>query len=205
MSKPLVVEVFYDYLCPYVYAGAFWARDVKTALGDEIEFVWRSFPLEQVNSAEGEDWKVWEQPDDYVSRGLNAFRGAEAAKQQGPDAFANFHFALLEARHVDDKNVGRREVVIEVARNAGLDVDAFTKALDDRGLMANIGSDYESARNKHGVFGTPTFVFPGGESAYIKMRPKAPDEDAVAIWNEFVETVVERPYISEIKRPHKPE
>ena len=205
MSDPLVVEVFYDYGCPYVYAGAFWTRDVKAALGDEVEFVWRSFPLEQVNSAEGPEWKLWEQPDDYVSRGLNAFRGAEAAKQQGEDAFLNFHYGMLEARHVEDKNIGRREVVIEVAQNAGLDVDAFTKAFDDRSLMANIGEDYEAARNLHGVFGTPTFVFPGGESAYIKMRPKAPDEDAATVWKDFVETVVERPYITEIKRPTRPE
>ncbi len=148
MSNPLVVEVYYDYLCPYVYAGAFWARDVKTALGDDIEFVWRSFPLEQVNSPEGPEWKLWEQPDDYVSRGLNAFRGAEAAKLQGPDHFANFHFALLEARHVDDKNIGRKDVVIETAGKAGLDVDAFTKALDDRSLMANIGKDYENGTER---------------------------------------------------------
>lgn len=205
MSDPLIVEIYYDYLCPYVFAGSLWVRNVKIALGDEIEFVWRSFPLEQVNVPEGDDWKLWEQPDDHVSRGFYAFRGAEAAKQQGTDAFVNFHYALLEARHVEDKNIGRRDTVIEVAAAADLDVDAFTKAIGDRALLANIGTDYEHARSQYGVFGTPTFVFPGGESAYIKMRPKAPDEDAVTVWKEFVRTVIERPYISEIKRPRKPE
>lgn len=205
MSNPLVVEVYYDYLCPYVFAGSMWARDVKTALGDEIEFVWRSYPLEQVNSPEGPEWKLWEQPDDYVSHGLNAFRGAEAAKLQGPDHFQNFHFALLEARHVEDKNIGRKNVVIDTARAAGLDVDAFTAALADRSLMANIGRDYDKGLNQFGVFGTPTFVFPGGEAAYLKMRPKAPEEDTIAVWNDFVATVVGRPYIAEIKRPTKPE
>ncbi len=94
MSKPLVVEVYYDYVCPYVYAGSLWVRDVKTALGDEVEFIWRSFPLEQVNSAEGEDWKVWEQEDTYVSRGLCAFSGAEEAKLQGPYHINNYHSAV---------------------------------------------------------------------------------------------------------------
>jgi hypothetical protein len=37
------------------------------------------------------------------------------------------------------------------------------------------------------------------------MRPKAPAEDAVTVWRDFVTTVVDRPYISEIKRPYKPE
>ena len=205
MSKPLVVEVYYDYLCPYVYAGALWVRDVKTALGDEVDFVWRSFPLEQVNSAEGPEWKLWEQEDSYVSRGLNAFRGAEAAKKQGPDHFINYHYSILEARHVEDQNIGRKEVVIAAARSAGLDVEAFESALADRALLANIGKDYEDARGVTGVFGTPTFVFPGGEAAYMKMRPKAPEEDAVAVWNDFVATVVGRPYVNEIKRPTKPE
>lgn len=205
MSHPLVVEVYYDYVCPYVYAGALWVRDVKTALGDEIEFVWRSFPLEQVNSAEGPEWKVWEQADNYVSRGFYALRGAEAAKLQGPDHFINYHYSILEARHVEDQNIGRKNVVIDAARTAGLDMDAFERALADRSLLANIGNDYETARAQHGVFGTPTFVFPGGEAAYMKMRPKAPEEDAVAVWNDFVATVVGRPYVHEIKRPYKPE
>lgn len=205
MSHPLVVEVYYDYVCPYVYAGALWVRDVKTALGDEIEFVWRSFPLEQVNSAEGPEWKVWEQADNYVSRGFYALRGAEAAKLQGPDHFVNYHYSILEARHVEDQNIGRKNVVIDAARTAGLDMDAFERALADRSLLANIGNDYETARAQHGVFGTPTFVFPGGEAAYMKMRPKAPEEDAVTVWNDFVATVVGRPFVHEIKRPYKPE
>jgi len=205
VSHPLVVEVYYDYVCPYVYAGALWVRDVKTALGDEIEFVWRSFPLEQVNSAEGPEWKVWEQADNYVSRGFYALRGAEAAKLQGPDHFINYHYSILEARHVEDQNIGRKNVVIDAARTAGLDMDAFERALADRSLLGNIGNDYETARAQHGVFGTPTFVFPGGEAAYMKMRPKAPEEDAVTVWNDFVATVVGRPYVHEIKRPYKPE
>lgn len=39
----------------------------------------------------------------------------------------------------------------------------------------------------------------------MKMRPKAPVDDAVAVWNDFVTTVVERPYIAEIKRPNPAE
>lgn len=205
VSDPLVVEVFYDYLCPYVFAGSMWVRDVKTALGDRIEFVWRSFPLEQVNSPEGPDWKLWEQPDDYVSRGLYAFRGAEAAKLQGPDRFLDFHFALLEAKHLEGKNIGRKAVVTKIAQSVGLDMDAFSDAIDDRSLLTNIGNDYETAIQRYSVFGTPTFVFPGGEAAYMKMRPKAPVDDAVAVWNDFVTTVVERPYIAEIKRPNPAE
>jgi len=119
VSDPLVVEVFYDYLCPYVFAGSMWVRDVKAALGDRIEFVWRSFPLEQVNAPEGPHWKLWEQPDEYVSRGLYAFRGAEAAKLQGPDRFLDFHFALLEAKHSTARTSVRKSVVTKVPPGSG--------------------------------------------------------------------------------------
>ncbi len=121
-----------------------------------VDFIWRSFPLEQVNSAEGDDWKLWEQDDSYVSRGLYAFRGAEAAKLQGPDHFINYHYSILEARHVEDKNIGRKDVVIEAARSAGLDVEAFETALADRALLANIGKDYETRpRTTYGVSSAP--------------------------------------------------
>ncbi|HEU5431193.1 MAG TPA: DsbA family protein, partial [Thermomicrobiales bacterium] len=87
MSKPMAIDVYYDYACPYVYRGAMWLRDVQAALGSNLKIAWRYFPLEQVNSAEGPDWKLWEQPDNFRSRGLPAFRAAEAARQQGEEAF----------------------------------------------------------------------------------------------------------------------
>jgi len=93
--------------------------------------------------------------------------------------------------------------VREAAKQAGLDMDRFERDLNDPGLWARIGADYERGK-EIGVFGTPTFVFPDGESAYLKMRPAPPTEDAVAVWNEFVGVVIGRPYIGEIKRPQKP-
>jgi 2-hydroxychromene-2-carboxylate isomerase len=170
VTKPLKIEIYYDYSCPYVHAAALWIKDVKEALGPNLEINWRCFPLEQVNSAEGPEWKLWEQPLDYVSRGRMAFHGAIAAKQQGEDAFLHYHYLLLDAKHVDGKNHGQRKVIMEVARRADLDVVSFESALEDASLLATIGVDYEHGLNGFGVFGTPTFIFPGGEAAYLKMR-----------------------------------
>lgn len=205
MSNALKIEIYYDYSCPYVHAAALWMRDVKATLAAQLEIDWKYFPLEQVNSSEGPDWKLWEQPMDYPSRGRMAFHGAVAARRQGEDAFLRYHYSLLEAKHVDGKNHGRKNVILETAKRADLNIADFKDALDDARLLSEIGSDYEHGRNKLGVFGTPTFVFPGGESAYLKMRPPAPAEDAMEFWDLFVKTVVERPYITEIKRPTKPD
>jgi hypothetical protein len=54
------------------------------------------------------------------------------------------------------------------------------------------------------VFGTPTFVFPNGGAAYLKMLPPAPADEALVVFDEFVRTVRDRAYITEIKRPKKP-
>jgi predicted DsbA family dithiol-disulfide isomerase len=198
------VDIFYDYGCPYVHAAAVWIDRVKAELGDRLHVNWRYFPLEQVNSDEGPDWKLWEQPADYKSRGRDAFHAAIAARNQGEDAFERFHLALLHAKHVEGKEHSRRATLLEAAEAAKLDLARFERDLDDRSLLGKIGSDFEEGREQHGVFGTPTFVFPNGSSAYIRMRPAAPQEEAVAVFEEFVGTVQGRPYIAEIKRPSKP-
>lgn len=168
-----------------------------------MRITWRFFPLEQVNSANGPEWKLWEQPEGFRSKGLPAFRGALAARQQGPEAFLRYHHALLALRHQEGKDHGKRPTVIEAARRADLDPERFERDLADRSLLPAIGEDYARGREGHGVFGTPTFVFPDGETAYLRMLPAAPADDAVQYFDEFVRTVRGRSYIHEIKRPKK--
>ncbi len=204
MTNPVKLDVFYDYGCPYVYAAAMWLKNVKAVLGSDLEINWRYFPLEQVNSAEGPDWKLWEQPADYVSRGRGAFQGAISARLQGVEAFDAFHYGLLTAKHVDGKNHGRRNVIVEVARNVGLDMDRFEKHLDDLSMLSDVGEDYEYGRNTLGVFGTPTLVFEDGSSAYMKMLPPAPDDQAMDVWATVTTMVQDYPFIAEIKRPARP-
>lgn len=187
-----------------MWAAAVWLQRVQERLGDRLRVNWRFFPLEQVNSDEGPEWKLWEQPEGYRSRGLAAFQAAVAARQQGEAAFAGFNLALLKARHEAERDHGKRETLLDVAREAGLDMPRFERDLADRALLAEIGEDYEEGREQHGVFGTPTFVFPNGAAAYLKMRPPAPLEQALPVFEEFVRTVRDRDYISEIKRPKKP-
>jgi predicted DsbA family dithiol-disulfide isomerase len=157
-----------------------------------------------VNTDEGPDWKLWEQADDFKSRGLPAFRAGIAARNQGEDAFARFHLALLIAKHEAGQDHGRRETLLGVAEEVGLDRDRFQRDLDDRSLLARIGDDYMEGREIHGVFGTPTFVFPNGGAAYLKLRPAPPPAETLPIFEEFVRTVRDRAYLTEIKRPRRP-
>ncbi len=203
MDEVLEFDVYFDYGCPYVNGAAVWLRDVKSDLGDRVRITWRFFPLEQVNAANGPEWKLWEQPDGFRSKGLPAFRGALAARQQGDDAFERYHYAMLGLRHDEGQDHGKRSTVLEAARRADLDLERFERDLDDRSFLPEIGADYARGRDEHGAFGTPTFVFPDGTAAYLRMLPSAPAAEAVDFFQEFVRTARERPYVHEIKRPRK--
>jgi predicted DsbA family dithiol-disulfide isomerase len=196
-------DIFYDYLCPNAHAVTVWVRQLHELLGDRLTVNWRYFPLEQANSTHGPEWKLWEQPADYQSPGLNAFHAAIAAGNQGKEAFERFHYALIDARHVTGRNVSRRPTLRALAEQVGLDLAQFDRDMEDRSLLKQLRDDYNAARNEHGVFGTPTLVFPSGEAVYLKMRPAPPAKDAVAVLEEILQIARRRPYIAEIKRPDR--
>lgn len=205
MSEPLKVDVYFDYVCPYVNAAAKWIDEINRQLGDNaIEFNWRFFPLEQVNAPADIEEKVWDLPPENRSQARNSMHAAIAAMRQGDDAFRRFNLELLSLKHDQGKDHGKRATLEEAAAAAGLDLERFRADLEDRSLLTRIRDDYQEGRERHGVFGTPTFVFPGGESAYLQVLPAPPADDAVPLWNDFVAGVRDRPYLREIKRPRRP-
>lgn len=206
MSDRVEVDVYFDYACPYVHSAARWLEEVRRQLGpDRVAVTWRFFPLEEVNAPEDAEFRIWELPPDRRSRGRDSLRAAAAARRQGNEAFERFHSALLGLKHEESKDHGQRETLEEAATRAGLDVAAFSAALEDPALLDAIKDDYLQGRGQLGVFGTPTFVFPNGQSAYLQVLPVPPAEEAVPLWEDFVTIVRDRPFLREIKRPRRPE
>ncbi len=202
MSDPAEVEVFFDFACPYVHSAAVWMDEVERQMGAEAPRVtWRFFPLEEVNAPADTEVSIWELPADRRSRGRDSMHAAIAARCQGPGAFDRFRRELLALKHEGGLDHGLRSTQDEAARRAELDLSKFAADLDDRTLLSQIRDDYQHARTEHSVFGTPTFVFPGGQAAYIKLLPPPPAEEAVPLWHDFVRSVCDRPYLREIKRP----
>ncbi|MBC8453382.1 MAG: DsbA family protein [Chloroflexi bacterium] len=175
---------------------------VKEELGDDLEINWRSFALEQVNSKEGDDWKAWEQDSEYISRGLWPLRGGIAARAQGTDAHNDYMEKLLHAKHVEREDVRTRESVLEIAAAADLDIDKFTTDMDDPKSLAQIGIDHEEALTR-GAFGTPTFVFEDGTSAFLKMFTP-PEDETMGAFDDFMGIASKRKYFGELKRPQPP-
>ena len=181
-----------------------WLDKVKKVYKDDLEITWKNFSLEQVNSKEGPEWKVWEQDDLSERRSLVAQMAAEASRNQGDELYDKFHLALLTARHGGSGRLALNDedAVLEVAKEVGLDVGRLREDMQDRELANLVGRQHTEAAEQ-GIFGTPTFIFENGTTSYIKTFIPH-DEDAVPEWEHFVALMSHRSYIGEIKRPQPP-
>lgn len=194
-------EVFYDYFCPFVYRASVLLQNVGRSPAVKLDVTWRYFSLAQVNSKD-DGWTAWEAPESEHVRGRLAFKAAEAARRQ--DAFEQLHNPLLEARHRDRLDIDEIEVVERVAVDAGLDIKRFRKDIADPKILSSLERDHMQARNEHGVFGTPTFVFPDGASAYVRLAEAPEAADAPGVFERLISIVAGEPSILEIKRPKRP-
>jgi predicted DsbA family dithiol-disulfide isomerase len=194
-------ELFYDYLCPFVYRASVLLQNVRDSGERQLDITWRYFSLTQVNSKD-EGWTVWDAPDSEFVRGRLAFKAAEAARRQ--HRFEDIHLPLLHARHRDRLDIDEVAVVERVADEAGLDLDRFRKDVADPDIVQAIARDHEAAVKGYGVFGTPTFVFPNGASAYVRLSEAPEGSDAVRVFDRIVLVAGDEPRILEIKRPNKP-
>jgi predicted DsbA family dithiol-disulfide isomerase len=191
-------DVFYDYLCPFVYRASVLLQDVRDSGQRQLDIRWRYFSLMQVNSKEA-GWTVWDAPESETVRGRFAFKAAEAARRQG--AFDDLHMPLLYARHRDRLDIA---VVERVVEESGLDIDRFRKDVADPEILTTLARDHKDAVSEHGVFGTPTFLFPDGATAYVRLAEAPAGPDALTVFDRLVSIAAEEPHILEIKRPAKP-
>jgi predicted DsbA family dithiol-disulfide isomerase len=194
----MTFDVFYDYLCPFVYRASVLLHNVRDSGERELDVRWRYFSLTQVNSKD-DGWTVWDAPESEPVRGRHAFKAAEAARRQ--DGFDEFHMRLLRARHLDRIDIDNVAAVERVAVESGLDLDRFRKDVADPGILSALESDHRGAVAEHGVFGTPTFVFPGGPAAYVRLSEAPELGDSLVLFDRLVSIAAEEPRILEIKRP----
>ena len=198
------LDVYFDYNCPFVYRTARMLEAVDGSGKRTLKTNWRFFSLSQVNhrSDDRDDaWAVWAAPDSEPVKGRLAFKAAEAARRQ--DRFDAFHDALLDARHRDRLDIENPEVVEGVAAAAGLGLERYRRDIVDPGILDRLQRDHTEARDVHGVFGTPTLVFPGG-AAYLRLARVLDGSDALRVFDSVVATIAREPEILEVKRPVRP-
>jgi Na+/H+ antiporter NhaA len=135
-EAPVTLLEYGDYQCPYCGQAEVVIRELLDSFGDELRYVWRHLPLNDVH------------PDTQM-----AAEAAEAADAQG--AFWEMHDKLLD--HQDQLTVPDLR---RYAEELGLDVERFWDELRRREHAPRVADDVGTA-DASGVAGTPTFFING--------------------------------------------
>ncbi|HMJ94553.1 MAG TPA: Na+/H+ antiporter NhaA [Thermoleophilaceae bacterium] len=135
-EAPVTLVEYGDYQCPYCGRAEVVIRELLDAFGDDLRYVWRHLPLNDVHA--------------------NAQTAAEAAEAAGSQGhFWEMHDRLLAAQDL--------LTVVDLTRHAeelGLDTDRFWDELRRREHASRVDRDVASA-DASGVAGTPTFFING--------------------------------------------
>ncbi len=68
-----------------------------------------------------------------------------------------FHTSMFKAYWTDHRNIGLREVVLDVAEASGLDRAELSGALDDGRYEEELAAVYDEC-GRYGISGVPTFI-----------------------------------------------
>jgi protein-disulfide isomerase len=144
-EAPVTLLEYGDYECPHCRAAYPAVEAVRKAMGPQLQFVYRHFPLTNVHP--------------------HAQRAAEAAEAAGAQGrFWPMHDLLYADRHaLDDRGLLLR------AEEAGLDTVRFARDLSLGTFLPKVREDFMSGV-RSGVNGTPTLFVngvrhPGGYDA----------------------------------------
>ena len=135
----VVIEHFSDYQCPFCQRVGPTVEQIRSRYGDRVRLVWRDYPLPFHG---------------------NAMLAAEAARevfaQRGNAVFWRFHDALFEnQQHLERADLER------YARDVGVNLARFRRALDDHTHQAAIRDDMAAADATGAQIGTPAFFING--------------------------------------------
>ncbi|GMA15483.1 disulfide bond formation protein DsbA (plasmid) [Deinococcus metallilatus] len=206
--SPAPTDVYFDFLCPFAWRGLELADVLRRERGQAFRL--RHFSLAQGNHPENPDrkapaWWLHEQAGDGSTpaqqASLRAFLAAQAAARQGEEAAWAFTLALFRLRH--ERKAELDEAAIRAAaQEAGLDLARFEADLaDEAGLREALAADLRDAAAL-GVFGTPTFVLPDGNAAYLRFSALVREAEAAqALWELYREVLASGAGIETIKRP----
>ncbi|MBI3175342.1 MAG: DsbA family protein [Chloroflexi bacterium] len=107
--------------------------------------------------------------DDWPTTTLPAFEAAWCAFQQGEAIGRDFDLRIRRAFFAEGRNIGKREVMLDLAREANLDMEYFTRLFNSDQPHVAVLEEGKLGKEKFGVRGTPTVMLSDGTKLRHKM------------------------------------
>ncbi|MFT3859668.1 MAG: DsbA family oxidoreductase [Aquabacterium sp.] len=186
-EEKVLIEVHYDLVCPFCLIGKTQVDAAVAALGRDVQFSWRPFILDPALPAEGMGFQAYHGmkygarsramqqhverigqrmgiPFDFLklSRYPNTLDGHRAVKYAEEHGRAGAMVeALLRAYFLDDQDIGRPEVLAEVAHaRVGLPADELLQRLSSDWQVEAVHADHRRAV-RGGVQSVPSYRIDG--------------------------------------------
>jgi len=174
---PVSAFLYGHYGCPHTYIAQ--GRLDLLAAEAPLTVTWR--PLAPTEFGADVGWQVATEPGVPMAETLQALRrdaaalgltlslpatppdprlalqAAEFARDCGSAEFARLHRALFRAVFVDGRDIERRELIVDLAVDVGLDAEGLGAALDD-GRYERTLRDVESEAARYQIDATPTIL-----------------------------------------------
>lgn len=191
----LKIKVYSDYVCPFCFLGE---KPLQEAIqGKDVEVEWmpfelRPYPAERIDP--------WNEPDKFemfqrtimpwakqlgVEMKLprlsphpythTAFEGYQFAKEHGKGS--EYQHRVFTAFFQEEKNIGEMDVLVEIAKEVGLNTDDFREALENRTYKEKHEKAMHHAYYEQGIQAVPTFVI--GDCVVQGVRDKETLEAAI--------------------------
>lgn len=174
------VTVFSDYICPFCYVGHHRLMRLKDKY--DLKINWCFLEIHPENSAKGEpvtdlDYssEFWDElmknlkhvaeeenipiaEHTFTTNSKNAMLLAEACKQLGRETFYQLHEKLFTAFFVDEKNIGDKKILREIAKECGINNNIVDAAWTENKYQKQLLENFNHAR-QHKIKSVPSFVF----------------------------------------------
>ena len=168
-----------EYYCPWCYVAAVRLHKIMPEYQGRVKLRQRAFPLEIYGGGPPNrkelELEIWlaalQEPEavfkpfkeDWPSTTLPAFEGAWCAFQLGEMIGHDFDLRIRRAFFYEGRNIGQPEVILELAREAGLDMDHFTGLFTSSEARTAVVQEGWLGKEIYKVRGTPTVMLADGK------------------------------------------
>jgi predicted DsbA family dithiol-disulfide isomerase len=180
-----------EYYCPWCYVAAVRLHRILPEYQGRVKVRQRAFPLEIYGGGPPDrkelELEIWlaalQEPEavfkpfkeDWPTTTLPAFEGAWCAFKQDELSGHDFDLRIRRAFFAEGRNIGERTVILELAHEAGLDMDHFTRLFNSGEVHAAVLEEGRLGKEIYNVRGTPTVMLADGKKlrhpiAYPKIR-----------------------------------